>query len=317
MAAKVAQHAWSAEALFNKALLFVEQMEEYTAEDWPFGLWASLSLDMVARASLSQISPTLLANRKDWRNIHHALGHPVTAIGFVPNSVATSEVLSILRELVPGFTRELFEACITHCVRRNAELHSGEEAFAGLGTSSWLPHYYASCKVLLESMGKGLSDLFENSVEAENLAASLQDTAAKAVEKDIKTHRDNWESKSAEERAASVAQATSWANRQTGHRTKCPACNSPSLIRGSSHGAVTTDIGDDEVVQKQTMLPSSFECIACSLRISGISKLSACGLGDAFTMTSKLSVAEFFGLYTEDELNEARAQGPEERDFND
>ena len=104
MTAKVAQHAWSAEALFSKALLFVEEMEEYTAEDWPFGLWASLSLEMVARASLSQISPTLLANRKDWRNIHHALGHPVTAIGFVPNSVTTSEVLSILKELVPEFT---------------------------------------------------------------------------------------------------------------------------------------------------------------------------------------------------------------------
>ena len=41
--------------------------------------------------------------------------------------------------------------------RRNAELHTGEEAFAGLGTSSWLPQYYASCKVLLASMGKELS----------------------------------------------------------------------------------------------------------------------------------------------------------------
>ena len=65
------------------------------------------------------------------------------------------------------------------------------------------------------------------------------------------------------------------------------------------------------------MLPSSFECIACGLRISGISKLSACGLGDAFTKTSKLSVAEFFGLYTEDELEEARAERPPEPDFND
>ena len=73
-------------------------------------------------------------------------------------------------------------------------------------------------------------------------------------------------------------------------------------------------------MQKQTMLPSSFECIACKLKISGFSKLAACGLGDAFTATSTFSPAEFFGLYTEQELEEARAEGagPQwEPDFND
>jgi hypothetical protein len=66
------------------------------------------------------------------------------------------------------------------------------------------------------------------------------------------------------------------------------------------------------------MLPSSFECTACGLRISGLSKLSACGLGDAYTAKSTYSAAEFFGLYTEDELEEARkeASAPEE-DFNE
>ncbi len=278
MTAEPAQHAWSSEALFSKALLYVEEMDRYTAEDWQFGLWASLSLEMVARASLSHISPTLLANRRDWRNIHHALGHPSTSLGFVPTSVITSEVLSILKEVVP-----------------------------------------ASCKVLLESMGKSLSDLFDNSAEGEKLVASLQDTAAKAVQQDIKAHMEMWKAKSSEEQMASLAQATAWASRHAGHRTRCPACNSPSLIRGSSHGDVTTEVNEDTVVQRQTMLPSSFECIACCLRISGLSKLSACGLGDAFTATSQYSVAEFFGLHTEQELEEARAAGePQwEEDFNE
>jgi hypothetical protein len=179
--------------------------------------------------------------------------------------------------------------------------------------------YYASCKVLLESMSSSLNNLFENSKPAEKLAASLKDTAAKAVEKEIKECREKWQAKGAEEREASVTQATSWASRHTGHRTKCPACNSPSLVHGSSHGSVTTDVAEDEFVQKQTMLPSSFECIACNLRIAGISKLSACGLGDAFTATSKFSVAEFFGLQTDEELEEAKAAAePQwEDDFNE
>jgi hypothetical protein len=68
------------------------------------------------------------------------------------------------------------------------------------------------------------------------------------------------------------------------------------------------------------MLPSAFECVACGLKISGLSKLSACGLGDAFVSTTNLSPAEFFGLYTEQDLDEARASAAEpeyEEDFHE
>ena len=65
------------------------------------------------------------------------------------------------------------------------------------------------------------------------------------------------------------------------------------------------------------MLPSAFECIACGLRISGFSKLSAAGLGDAFTATSTFSVPEYFGLHTDEELEEARAEGLPGRDWED
>ena len=71
---------------------------------------------------------------------------------------------------------------------------------------------------------------------------------------------------------------------------------------------------------KQTMLPSALKCIACGLKITGLSKLSACGLGDAFISTTTLTPAEFFGLYTEQDLAEARSSGGEpewEEDFNE
>ena len=88
----------------------------------------------------------------------------------------------------------------------------------------------------------------------------------------------------------------------------------------ASPGQVSTEVGQDVVVQKQTMLPSAFECVACRLKISGLSKLVACGLGDAFVSTTTLSPAEFFGLYTEQDLDEARASAAEpqwEEDFNE
>ncbi len=318
MTAEPTRNAWSSEALFNKALLYVGEMERHTAGDWQFGLWSALNLELVGRAALAHISPTLLADGKDWRNVYHALGHAPTVKRFAPSSVTTNEVFSRLQELLPDFRTELVDFCVKHTARRNAEVHTGEDMFASLGTSLWLPKYYASCKVLLQSMGKSLDDLFDDAKTAEEMIALLEDAAAKAVEQDIKAHKQVWQNKTAEEREIALAQATAWAMRQAGHRAECPACGSPSLIPGSPQGAVTTEIGEDMIVQRQTTLPSSFECVACGLRIRGLSKLSACGLGDAFTATSSFSAAEFFGLHTDEELEQARAEYPEwEEDFNE
>lgn len=320
MTATPAQNGWTAEALFAKALLYVGEMESHTTDDWQHRLWASLSLELIARAALAKISPTLLADGKNWRNVHYALGHETTAKKFVPLSIGIKEVLDIFSELTPAFTKELKDACVEQCGHRNAELHSGENVFASSGTSSWLPHYYASCKVFLESMGKSLDDLFTDVSLAERLINSIQDTAAKSVGKDIDTHQKIWQEKGGEEQAVSTQQATAWASRQAGHRVTCPACHNPALVRGKGQGSVATEIGQDEVVQKQTMLPSTFECIGCGLKISGFSKLFACGLGDAFTATTTLSTAEYFGLYTEQDLDEARASSAEpewEPDFNE
>lgn len=309
---------WSAESLFTKAQLYVGEMESKDADDWQYGLWSSLSLELLCRAALSNISPVLLADQKSWHNITFALGKDPTAKKFTPNSIITSEVINRLTELLPGMTQEISGFCSKHTQKRNAELHSGEAVFSSTGTSEWLPRFYQACKVLLESMNKELSDYIDDDTQAEKLINSLEDSAAKAVTKDINAHSTVWQNKSAEEKSKSLAQATTWATRQVGHRVQCPSCDSPSLLFGEPTGPVSTQVNDDEVIQKQSMLPATFECIACGLKISGFSKLSKCNLGDAFSEKTVYSAAEFFDLYTEDDVEEARREIPEyEPDFND
>ena len=53
-----------------------------------------------------------------------------------------------------------------------------------------------------------------------------------------------------------------------------------------------------------------FRCIACGLRIEGIAKLSALDLGDLYTHTRTSTIADYFDLYTEEELEEARNAPP-------
>lgn len=167
-------------------------------------------------------------------------------------------------------------------------------------------------------MSKSLADFVSDHLTAGAMIDSLHDAAANAVQKDINAHSQVWSNKSEEERGQEVAKSELWASRQLGHRFACPSCTCIGLLQGSPTGTVTKEVLENDVVERQTMLPSSFVCNACGLRISGLSKLSAAGLGNAFTARSTYSAAEYFGLYTEDDLQEARdIDEPPDEDFNE
>ena len=76
------------------------------------------------------------------------------------------------------------------------------------------------------------------------------------------------------------------------------------------------------IEQKQGMLPSSFKCAACRLVVTGLSRLTACDLANTFTATVSFPASEFFGLHTDEDLQQAvlEAAAPweqEEPDFNE
>jgi DNA-directed RNA polymerase subunit RPC12/RpoP len=314
MSTSIEIHPWSSSACFQKAKYYLQLMEDSTTDDLQFGLWSALSLELLARAALAYISPSLLADLRDWRNIEYSLGRAPTAKKFKPSSISTAEVLLRLKELLPEFTEEMHGFCSQHVEKRNAELHTGELAFASYKTSLWLPKFYLTCKALLTSIGKDLSGFVRDADEAEVLIVSLSEAAAKSVNQDIAAYTKVWVNKTDEEKEEASLVAANWATRQAGHRVECPACSSQALIHGSPSGSVIRKLSEDEdeVEEKQRVIPASFECIACGLRIAGFSKLSACGLGDPFTSTSRYTPAEFFGLYSEDKLEEARSEGYEE-----
>lgn len=318
MNAVVLGNTWTEDSLFAKAKVYIEQMEKSVAGDWQYGLWSALCLELLARSALAHISPVLLADAKYWQNLIHALGMAPTAKRFTPMSISSKEVFDRLSELLPDFTGELVGFCSQHIKRRNAELHSGETSFIGISTAAWLPKFYKASKILLESMDRDIADFVRDPDNVNNMIDSLEDAAAKSVKQDINSYARVWLNKDDDERKKATMQALTWANRHSGHRVTCPACESPALIHGTVNGPVATEVGDDEVTQRQTMLPSSFECIACGLKITGFSKLAACDLGDTFTEKSTYTAAEFFNLYTDEDVEEARAEFPEfEPDFND
>lgn len=289
-------HEWSSEALLGKAQRYAERMLEQARDDWQFGFWSALCLEMILRGAVSHVSPTLLADGKDWNNTLFALDKKISTGKLSSKSIDTSEVISRVGTLLPDFTREIANFCALHLQRRNSELHSGALPFDGLNTAAWLPQFYLACGVLLSAQGSSLINVFgdEEAKTADTLVKALQDEAAKSVKGTINAHKTIWDEKTPEDRLKLVEQAEARSLRSDGHRVNCPACQGPALLHGSPAGTESTTYKDGLIVFRQPMLPSHFECKGCGLKIVGYSKLSACGLGGTFTSTTYADPVDYF-----------------------
>lgn len=125
------------------------------------------------------------------------------------------------------------------------------------------------------------------------LISAAQDETAKSTNKLIAAHKKIWGTKSKDEQQKLADKATAWATKHDGHRVKCPSCNSDSLISGEASALPIKSIKNDQITEVQQYLPSKFECVACGLKISSFSNLSACGLGDTYKATFSYDATEY------------------------
>jgi len=66
------------------------------------------------------------------------------------------------------------------------------------------------------------------------------------------------------------------------------------LVQGEPVSAPSQKLEDDEITETQEYLPAQFECIACGLKITGLSKLAVAGLSDRYKKTNTYDAAEYY-----------------------
>lgn len=185
---------------------------------------------------------------------------------------------------------------IVHTGRRNSELHSGENAFEGVASSSWQAKFFSACSGLLSPMDLTLRE-YLGSIEAEvadKLMAAAADESAKAVKGDVAAHKKVWDAKPSTERDDLAASSRLWATRHEGHRVTCTACGTIAMVSGEAVSAPTQELEDDLIKETQYYLPNQFECIACGLKVSGLPKLTVIELAEQYKKTTYYDAAEFY-----------------------
>ncbi len=291
-------HEWSMEALFSKAQLYAEAMEENEDSNWKFGLWSAFTLEMLIRSLVANTSPALIADAQDWNNILYGLGIAPKKPKFVAKSAAITELVTRAEELCTEFTREHANFCVSHFARRNSEVHTGNLSFENIGSSTWLPMFYSVCDVIVSAIGESLESLFgtEMTKRAQEEIAALKDDTGKAIKGTISAHKTVWEQKTEDEKNTAKKQAETTALRHYGHRVPCPSCTCTALLQGKAAGAAKRSVDENNIVERQVIRPEAFHCVACGLKISGYSKLLAAGLGDTFISTSHYDAMEYFEI---------------------
>ncbi|MDE2577764.1 MAG: hypothetical protein KGL46_03070 [Hyphomicrobiales bacterium] len=289
--------SYDPEALYLKAERYIQQMGEFDSDAWQYALWSSLALEFLARAALANVSPALIADTdKSWSSLYHALGFTPTEERFAPKSITVNEVFKRLTAIFPAFAKEHESFGVQHTGRRNAELHSGELAFDGVKGSSWQPRFYQTCEVLLTSMGVTLEDFLgqDEAKVARKLITAAADESAKSVKGEVDAHKKVWFSKPNNDRKTLITQASVWATRQAGHRVDCPACTSQALVWGEPVSAAQQRLSDGAITESQEFLPNRFECVACGMKINGLSRLAVIGLSDRYKKTQVYDAAEYY-----------------------
>lgn len=299
--------SWERDPLWAKARLFVERAFDESREDPLFGLWCSLGLELLARAAVASVSPTLLAEPdKDQKNLLHALGRGSEKPP--RKSIGVTRVFELCQRLFPDFSEEDKTAAVALVNRRNEELHSGGSAFDEYPTRLWLGDFYRICLSLTKVLGEPLEKLFgtDEAEIATQVLKEIQTEVKKRVFGLITSHRKIFELKTAAERQAAAESAKQQGDRlsrERHHRVSCPACGSTATVQGTPFGSERVIHDEDGIIVKQSVAPRTFQCPACGLKLEGYAELDAAQVGGHYTRTTSVSPEDFYGLINEDDFD--------------
>jgi len=314
--------SWERDPLWAKARLYFERAFEESRDDPRFGLWCSLGLELLARAALASVSPTLLAEPdKEHKFLLHALNRGSEKVQ--RRSIPATQVFNLCRTLFVQFSENDLIAANALVNRRNDELHTGNIAFEEYRPKHWLAGFYRVCRSLTDAMGESLESLFpeDEARVARQILDETQTEVKQRVQNLIAAHRKVFEGKSREDQQAAAEIAEKEGAQlayKRHHQVTCPACGCVATVQGEPFGRERINHEEDCIKVRQAVSPRTFSCVACELKLQGYAELEAAQLGGQYTRTTIFSPEDYYGLihpenfdpseYVEAYLTELRAE---------
>jgi hypothetical protein len=294
--------AFDYEPLYNKSKVYIERaIRLHAAGDLEMcQLWASLALELVAKAALAKIHPALVADPQDVDSLFAACGRSFST---TRKSILAKTVFDRLRHVNPNFMQGDKDFCMDMANRRNAELHSGELPFAGMREGAWIPKFWRVCKLILDAQGKTLTDWLGVEEAAKAEAAIQTVKTAEVVEGKFRTAADAFGRAYPTDEAKGLIRATtkfintSWqplfgrspADAFQAHQ--CPVCKCEAAVSGERWNEEISAVErpDEPWVElvETTYVTSGFRCTVCQLKLDGREEMDLAGIEKEFVLTEE------------------------------
>lgn len=292
---------WSYNSLSKKATVLVRKGLEHenpTSFEVPF--WCILSLELLARATLSKINPALLADPKEGNNILFACGYPKDKS---PISIPAKTVYHRCTEICPKFTQDEYNRCMIWLNHRNTELHTGALPLSSLKTSEWMPEFFRIVKILLDFNNETLENFVGlNNIDSVNkmIQATIKNKKNEVAQY-IKNAQQQFDALDIEVKLNRIKNGKEnlhkdWYARRRGQEIKCPSCQGSALISGELIRSTTPKDDNGDFIQEDVMLPVKLQCYCCSLLLDGHEYLHAIGMGNQYTIKDYLDPKDYYGI---------------------
>lgn len=279
--------SWDRDSLWTKSKLYFERSFEVDRTDDVFGLWCAMGLELLSRSTIANFSPVLLADPdKEQRHLLSALG--LGSSTAQRKSIPTNQVLRLCKDLIPQFTADELLIALALAGRRNEELHSGAASFVEYKHQTWIGGFYKCCKVLAEAQGESLTSLLgeDEAQTADRIIEQVNTEVSSKVKGKIAAFSKVFGEKDLKEqdrlRLAAEEKGEALSHQQH-HRVECPACKCVATVQGDTYGKEQIENKDDEIIVRQSVIPTKFLCEACGLKLNGYGELIAASIADHFT----------------------------------
>jgi hypothetical protein len=297
---KIAHPALLPESLLGKARLYIGRALDAKGakEEDLYQLWATMGLELLAKASLSRIHPSLVVESVNPNSLLEANG---ISTGTAVRTIDAHVAFARLKHTVPHFGTPAFKACESLTARRNAELHSGQAAFVGIPLEVWEGDFWSAVELILGSMELDLDGwLGKNAKEPKKLLVHLAHVKSEAAKKRVAHAATMFEEDSSgrkrnkreKEELREASMKLHWFEHNDRFkyysgkywRQECPACKSSAFLAGDKVYEELAEDQDDmepgyELVDIQ-YAPVEFLCPTCGLELDGETALAAVGLDE-------------------------------------
>jgi hypothetical protein len=285
--------ALSEEAIFAKSRVYFHRAlrAKNTKDVDEYQLWASLALELLGKAALARIHPSLIADPSHQISLFAASG---VVLGTDIKTITWHTLFERLRHLSPRFGVSVKGFCDAIAQRRNAELHSGEVPFKAMLLDAWEGRFWHAAQIILEIMKLSLEEWLgaDQAKAPREIVQMAAEAAVSAALIRVEQAKEAFEARPKKEREAALADA---AGKSAFHYrnlfklvadaewgTTCPACSGKAYLAGMQfHEEVLDDVDDDdswEETVERHYEAEELRCPVCTLHLYSHEEIVAVGL---------------------------------------